>query len=218
MDRMDVPGSEYAGVYFSQWGEDVILWHFLRDKREGFYVDVGAHHPYFLSNTARLHNFNGWTGINVEPDERLFQEFLRVRPKDINLCCGVGATDGVQKMAIFEEAAVNSFDAESVRVQIAHAGRVPKEWREVPVRTLRGILDEHLPAGRTIDLLNVDAEGLDLVVLESNDWSRYRPGIVLVEDHQMNLMAVENSPTFRFMRDLGYRFNSQTLATSVYTA
>jgi FkbM family methyltransferase len=203
-------------VHFSQWGEDVVLWHFLRTRRNGFYVDVGAHHPHRLSNTAALHHFNDWSGINVEPDERLFRNFITMRPNDINLCCGVGAEDGIQKMAIFEDGAVNSFDPHSVAIQVEKAGKVLKEWREVPVRTLRSILDEHLPAGRKVDVLNVDAEGLDLVVLESNDWSRYRPELVLVEDHKMNLANVAANQTFGFLRGYGYRLVAQTLATSIY--
>jgi hypothetical protein len=66
-------------------GEDVVLWHYLMRQHGGFYVDVGAHHPHRLSNTALLHHYNGWTGINVEPDERLMAAFLQMRPNDINL-------------------------------------------------------------------------------------------------------------------------------------
>ncbi len=52
----------------------------------------------------------------------------------------------------------------------------------MPVFTLREVLDKYLPQGQTIDFLNIDAEGRDLNVLESNDWSRYRPRVIIVED------------------------------------
>jgi FkbM family methyltransferase len=203
-------------VHFSQWGEDVVLWHYLMRQRGGFYVDVGAHHPHRLSNTALLHHYNGWTGINIEPDARLMAAFLEVRPNDINLCCGVGAENGVKRMAIFEDGAVNSFDEAAVEIQISRAGKKLSEWRDIPVRTLTSVLDEHLPVGRTIDLLNVDAEGWDLVVLKSNDWDRYRPGIILVEDHKMNLAKVSDNETFKYLSGYGYRLVAQTLATSIY--
>lgn len=206
----------HLNVHFSQWGEDVVLWHFLRTRRDGFYVDVGAHHPQSLSNTALLHHYNGWSGINVEPDQRLYERFLRTRPGDINICCGVGAVDGVQKMAIFEDGAVNSFDHEAVDFQIARGGKKLNEWRDVPIRTLKSILDEHLPSGKKIDVLNVDVEGWDLIALASNDWSRYKPEIILVEDHKMNLANVAQNETWSFLNNLGYRLISQTLATSIY--
>lgn len=203
--------------HFSQWGEDVVLWHFFRTKHGGFYVDVGAHHPYRMSNTALLHCFNGWSGINVEPDQRLFAEFPKARPNDINLCCGIGAEDGTARMAIFEDGAVNSFDPEAVEIQITRAGKKLNEWRDVPIRTLKGILDEHMPAGKAIDVLNVDAEGWDLVVLESNDWTRYKPTMILVEDHKMRLGDAASNGTWKFLTGHGYRLVAQTLATSIYT-
>jgi FkbM family methyltransferase len=203
-------------VHFSQWGEDIVLWHYLMRQRGGFYVDVGAHHPHRLSNTALLHHYNGWSGINIEPDERLIAAFLEIRPDDINICCGVGAEDGVMRMAIFEDGAVNSFHEASIEIQLTHGGKKLKEWRDVPVRTLKSILDEHLPSGRSIDLLNVDAEGLDFVVLKSNDWDRYRPLFILVEDHKMNLSRAYEGQVLQLLKGYGYRLVAQTLATSIY--
>lgn len=51
----------------------------------------------------------------------------------------------------------------------------------VPTKPLSEILDEHLPPGQHIDVLSVDVEGLDAVVLESNDWPRYQPTVVCGE-------------------------------------
>ncbi len=203
-------------VHFSQWGEDVVLWHYLRQQRNGFYVDVGAHHPHRLSNTALLHHYNDWHGINVEPDPTLIEAFQKIRPNDINVCCGVGAENGTLRMAFFEDKAVNSFDPQAVEIQIRHGGKVLAGWRDVPVRTLASILDEHVPAGRTIDLLNVDVEGWDLIALQSNDWNKYIPTFILIEDHKMNLAAASSNEIFQFLSVKGYQLIAQTLATSIY--
>ena len=40
-------------VRFSQYGEDTIIRKYF-NKSEGFYIDVGAHHPFRQSNTAFL--------------------------------------------------------------------------------------------------------------------------------------------------------------------
>jgi hypothetical protein len=48
---------------------------------------------------------------------------------------------------------------------------------------LREILDEYLPVRQKVDFMNVDVEGKDLEVLESNDWVKYRPTLVVVEDN-----------------------------------
>jgi len=208
--------SGHGAVHFSQWGEDIILWHFLSQRRNGFYVDVGAHHPHYLSNTALLYHYNQWSGINVEPDDRLIEHFVQHRPGDVNLCCGVGAENGTQRLATFDDGTVNSFDPHEVENQLAHGGKKLLGWRDVRVRTLADILDEHLPAGRTVDVLNVDVEGWDLQVLQSNDWSRYQPEFILIEDHAMYLMKVRENRIALFLETLGYRLISQTLATSIY--
>lgn len=201
---------------FSQFGEDAVLWPMLRTVKGGFYVDIGAHHPFRLNNTALLHNYNGWSGINVDADQRYINEFNKIRPNDINICCGVGAEAGKATMAIFADGAVNSFDAQLIKHAQADGTRQVSELREMQIRTLADILDSYLPDGRKIDLLNIDAEGWDTAILESNNWDRYRPALILVEDHTMTLTNVERSATYRLLRSRGYALFSQSWATSFY--
>jgi FkbM family methyltransferase len=206
----------FGHLMFSQFGEDGVLWPMLRNVKGGFYVDIGAHHPFRLSNTALLHNYNGWSGINVDADQRYIDEFNRVRPNDVNICCGVGGEPGKATMAIFADGAVNSFDAKEIEKAQANGARTVAEMREMQIRTLADILDTHLPAGKTIDLLNIDAEGWDTSILQSNNWTRYRPALILVEDHTMTLTDVERSASYRLLRSHGYALFSQTAATSFY--
>jgi hypothetical protein len=55
---------------------------------------------------------------------------------------------------------------------------------QVQVRPLGDILKEHLPANQSIDFMTVDCEGHELAVLKSNDWERFRPSVLLVEEHR----------------------------------
>jgi hypothetical protein len=54
----------------------------------------------------------------------------------------------------------------------------------VPAERLDAVLETHLPSGLAIDLMSVDCEGHDLVVLQSNDFERFRPHVLVVEDHK----------------------------------
>lgn len=45
--------------YYSHCGEDVFVDAYFRNKKQGFYVDVGAHHPKRYSNTALLYERGG---------------------------------------------------------------------------------------------------------------------------------------------------------------
>lgn len=164
---------------FSQHGEDLVIDALLGSPAEGTYVDVGANDPSELSNTRRFYD-RGWRGINIEPNAELFAAFERLRPKDVNLNIGVAESVGEMTFYRMEPSTLSTFDREASRDNLAHPGSRLVGELPVPVRPLAAVLDEHL-ADRSIDFLSVDTEGLDLAVLQSNDWERYRPRLVLVE-------------------------------------
>lgn len=70
---------------------------------------------------------------------------------------------------------------------------------------LSAVLEEHFPEGRTLDLLNVDVEGLDYEVLESNDWDTYRPKVVVIELMADDLFDLQNDPSTVLLKNLRYR-------------
>lgn len=70
-----LPISGHAKLSFSQEGEDMLLDRFFMNQKDGFYVDVGAHHPERFSNT-NYYYLRGWRGINIEADPSLMKEFV----------------------------------------------------------------------------------------------------------------------------------------------
>lgn len=204
----------HVKVSFSQLGEDGILWWLFNDRANGFYVDVGCHHPYKFSNTAILHLCNGWNGINIDMDQRSIDAFNNIRPNDINLCIAIGAESGQMEASFFKEGAVNSLDPGAAsNPQWAHSF---EEKRLVDVRPLRDILKEHLPEGKQIDFLNIDAEGFDYAVLTSNDWSRYKPEVIAIEAHGFDPANPQGNATFDMLSQLGYSLISHCVVTSFY--
>ena len=206
----------FAKASYSQFGEDGILaWIFPPGPSAGNYIDVGCHHPLRLSNTAMFHLQRGWSGINIDPDERAIAEFERLRPGDINLCMGVAATAGEREMAFFEEGAINTF-ADDANIHPAYTGREYVR-RRVPVAPLSMIVKEHWPKDWSPAYLNVDAESFDLEVLMSNDWSSFRPYCITVEDDKIDLRSPSASSSFSFLTSVGYRLMSHAAVTSFYT-
>jgi FkbM family methyltransferase len=192
-------------VSYSQQGEDMILHCLFQGHRTGFYVDVGAHHPSRFSNTYFFY-LRGWRGINIDAMPGSMDAFREVRPEDINLECGVAEVAGRLTFYRFDEPAVNSFSREVSEARAAEGHFRLIDRTEVPTRPLAEILSEHLSPGRPIDFLNVDAEGLDLEVLRSNDWSRFRPKVVVAEDIDVLMLDdLGRSPIVEFLRGHGYR-------------
>ena len=58
------------------------------DNSTGRFIDVGAFHPFKLSNTMLLSQL-GWRGINIDCDPVKIARFERLRPRDQNICAAV---------------------------------------------------------------------------------------------------------------------------------
>jgi FkbM family methyltransferase len=203
---------EYYSFSFSQEGEDGILQRLFESKSLGFYVDVGSHHPQRFSNTYRFY-LRGWHGINIDPLPGSKKGFDILRNRDINLEAGVSDSTDELVYHAFQEPALNTFDpgiAESRVSQLISKAKVK-------VRTLTDILDQYLPANQNIDFLTIDVEGLDLQVLRSNDWTRYRPTYVLAEALGMrDICQVIESDLHKYMNSLGYSFFAKCVNTLIF--
>lgn len=164
---------------FSQHGEDLWLDLLLGGQETGFYVDVGANHPRFNSNTQRFY-LRGWTGINIEPTHQGHALFEQERPRDINLQVAVAPVEGETTLyTLSNDTTLSTLNQETARQMAEQLGL---EVREGKVRTLplSKIFREYV-RGRSVDFMSIDAEGYDLEVLRTNDWSLYRPTLLVVE-------------------------------------
>lgn len=205
----------YARRSYGQEGEDVILERLLGAQSNGFYVDVGAHHPARFSNTLAFYD-RGWRGINIDPQPECFRLFRRVRPRDITVQAGVATADGVLTFYRFDDPALNTFSRELATERMAGATYRLIGEMQVPVRTLSGLLGEYLPPGQAIDFMTIDAEGFDMQVLRSNDWQAFRPAIVLIEALDTRLEDLLSHEQCLFMRGVGYEPVAKTVNTVFY--
>ena len=148
----------------------------FQDRVTGFYVDVGAADPINLSVTKWFYDL-GWSGINIEPNRKLFERLAADRPRDINLECGAGSavTEASFEPEVGE---LSTFDP---RTQAAarKAGTAGKS-RTVPVFPLTDILERHCEK-RAIDFLKIDVEGWEHEVLKGLDLHVYRPTVLIIE-------------------------------------
>jgi FkbM family methyltransferase len=204
----------YHQLSFSQEGEDIILARIFDRKDNGFYVDIGAHHPQRFSNTYYFY-LRGWRGINIDPLPFSMDEFERLRPLDINLELAVASSDEKLIYYQFNEPALNGFSEEISRQRDGIRGDYfITGTQEIQTHRLSEILDQYLPSGQVVDFMTIDVEGLDLEVLKSNDWSRFRPKVVLVEElNKLTLDKISESPIFQFMKNQGYTLYAKTVNT-----
>jgi FkbM family methyltransferase len=191
-----------ASINYSQTGEDAVVRSLLDETRPGVYVDVGCHDPIRSSNTLSLY-LHGWRGVNIDANPRLIDRFRKVRRRDIAVCAAISDQQQTVVFHEFEDELVSTVSEE-----------VLPEWeskwkkrgdRMVKTRTLDSVLVEHLPPETEIDLLSVDVEGHDLNVLRSVNLDVFRPKLIVVEMHHLQLRRVQENPLTRYLEERGFR-------------
>jgi FkbM family methyltransferase len=202
---------------YAQEGEDRVLARFLGNQEKGFYVDIGAHHPQRFSNTYHFY-LNGWSGINVDAMPDSMAEFKKVRPRDINLEAAISDRKESLTYYEFNETALNGFSKELSDKRDGLRDYKVVATHQIETQTLAEILDENLPQGQTIDFMSVDVEGLDLQVLRSNDWGKYRPRFVLAESLQTteSIDSLKESEIFCYMISSGYHLCAKLFYTTIF--
>ena len=206
-----------ASRSFSQDGEDMIIRSLYEEKYNytGFYIDIGALHPFRFSNTMYFYE-RGWRGINIEPTPTAIDLFNKFRPEDINLNIGVGKEYEELTFHCFNEPALNSFSTELSAQRDGEKSYFITERIPIKVYPLDEILDTHVPAGRHIDFMSIDVEGLDLQVLQSNNWEKFRPDYLLVEDILDDMDNLNNSEIYRFVTQRDYKLVAKTIRTLIF--
>jgi len=189
-----------AALTYAQGGEDMALYkrlkHLVPKEMNGFYVDIGCGAPHQLSNTYLFYCF-GWRGICVDANPDHTASWAEYRPEDIFVCSAVGEVTGTTTL----------FRSEEKNWGFARIGAPPqgrsKPGIEVPMRRLDHILAEHA-GNKPIAFMTIDVEGSELGVLASNDWSRWKPYVILVECNDFKFEAWTESPSVRLLQKEGY--------------
>lgn len=193
---------------YSQLGEDLVIDQLLGYKDRGIYVDIGAHHPTRLSNTKRFYN-RGWKGINVDPNSSLIDRFKIERERDLNLVLGVSKKNGFLYFYEFFPSTLSTFSSREAKKYISQGFKLIDK-KKVAVKTLSYILEKY-SKNQSIDFLSIDTEGTDLEVLQSNNWKKYKPHFICVENHGKNKDLVN------FLKKHGYQLKYNNGLNSIFS-
>lgn len=194
---------------FSQDSEDEILEKIFLGKNDGFFVDIGAHHPKVYSNTYKFY-LKGWSGVNIDPRPGIMDEFEKLRPRDVNLELGIAEEKGETDFYIFDAPAVSTFDRETAYGRNVINGFKHIETRKIKTDLLINIFDKYI-GDKIIDFLSIDVEGLEFIILKQNDWQKYRPKVIVCEmlftnvaDNTNPIMSNSGSQFWSLIENLKY--------------
>src|SRR3954453_23954535 len=158
---------------YAQAGEDMLARFGFGELgiRRPTYLDLGAHHPKWLSNTYHFYR-RGSRGVCVEADPMLCRKLERRRPRDTCLNVAVGPTAGEAVLHLMSQSALNTTSAEAV-ADYQKSGQRQREGIRVPILPPATIVDVYCRG--VPDLVSLDVERADLDVLRAWDFKRHRP-------------------------------------------
>lgn len=183
----------------------------------GFYVDIGAFAPIQHSNTYWFYR-RGWSGINIDATPGSMKIFHRLRQRDVNLELAISSREGELAYYCWGIPNVMNTTSKEVADQLAsQSGQSPKKLT-IKSRTLEHVLDEYLPKGQNIDFLTVDVENHNFEAIKSNNWTKYRPSIVLVEADNdcTTIEAITASEMYSFFKNNGYKMCAWVKPTIIF--
>lgn len=205
----------YSLKSYSQEGEDMILRRLFGSQKTGFYIDVGAHHPMRFSNTYFFYK-NGWQGINIDAMPNSMKLFNKLRPRDINIEKPISDKKQVLTYYAFNEPAFNGFSKELSQERNRKGNYFIEFTKDMETLTLEEVLEFHLPADHEIDFLSIDVEGLDFMVLKSNDFEKYKPKVILIEILGSSLKGIEQNEISKLLYGHNYLIYAKTANTVIF--
>jgi FkbM family methyltransferase len=177
--------------------EDRLKAEFFDGAPAGYFVEVGANEPQRGSQTWQFERA-GWSGVLVEPQPDLASQLRRTRRARVfDVACSSPAN--ASKTARLYLLGPHS----SLKRELVVTGVVPHGAIDVLARTLDDILEE-AEAPAPIDFVSIDVEGHEIEVLKGFDLRRWRPRLLLIEDHVTSLAV------HRFLTRGGYRLIRRT--------
>jgi FkbM family methyltransferase len=179
------------------------------------YVDVGAFHPFHYSNTYVLHK-RGWHGVNIDPNPESISLFKKHRPRDTNVQCGVAVEKSEQTYYVYNHQSCNTFSNEQAKLNESKKHLRLLSADKVPCLPLHQVLAQHLPEEVHVDLLNIDVEGMDLLVLQTVDWKQFAPRIVVIESEVRKGSDLFGNPTYLFLKEKGYELRAWMGASLIF--
>ncbi|MBK7853851.1 MAG: FkbM family methyltransferase [Bacteroidetes bacterium] len=202
---------------YSQCGEDMMIDFILEALfiKNPTYLDVGCNDPLYLNNTYFFYKYKNGKGILVEPNPHLVNKIKSKRQNDFLLNAGIGlgeVTEANYYMMDWHE--FNTFsETVAKETQEHYKGQNNlKQVIKVKLITINEILETHFKTPP--DILSIDVEGLDLEILKTLNFEKFRPKIICTETKVAG--NINQNPIVSFLSEKGYAMFCKTPINGIF--
>ena len=203
---------------YSQHGQDVyLIENIYKNKRNGYFIELGASDGKHISNTYLLEQRYDWKGICIEPNAKFYKKLVKNRKPSTVCVNSLVYKDTCSKTFISADYLSGIADTitrgylrkKDVRAKFSWA---KDETELLNTVTLTTILEKY-NAPKFIEYLSLDTEGSEYDILQGLDFNKYIIGYICVE-HNNNTEQRDNIR--KLLVNNGYVFHRENIIDDEY--
>ncbi|SHM61135.1 FkbM family methyltransferase [Flavobacterium saccharophilum] len=179
-------------LYFSQYKQDQFLDKVLFNKKKnGFFIDVGAHDGVTISNSIFFEKYRSWKGICIEPNPIIYDKLVKNRSSvNLNVCIGnsnetVKFTQvvGYSEMLSGVTSKYDEHHLDRINDEISQNGG---EIKSIEVQMIRLEYINEIEE-KKIDFISIDTEGNEFDIIKSIDFEKISVKVLVIENNYKNV-------------------------------
>ena len=180
--------------YFSQAGQDKFVYNnFFREKKNGYFLEIGAFDGIQGSNCLFFEKFKNWNGLAIEPSPTQFEKLKRNRKcKLINK-----AASAISGKMTFIEIDSSGSDSQLSCLEKYYSDKSQSVLKKnnlkkymVEVLTFEEILKN--VDKEVIDYCSIDIEGAETALIKNFNFSNYKIKVLSIENNWSDKIKYDN--------------------------
>jgi FkbM family methyltransferase len=182
--------------HYSQFKQDLNVLKFYNNKKDLFFLDIGANDGITYSNTYLLEKKYNWKGICSEPLPKAYDKLIKCR----SVICDQNAVFSESNLKLF-------FSCSNIISGITdyidcHTGVKKKKQIEVNTITLNDLLHKY-NSPNIIHYLSLDTEGTEFEILKNVNFNQYK---FLCINLEHNFIEPKRTEIRNLLEDNGYLY------------
>ena len=190
----------------SQISQDLFVLYFTQQKKDGYFIEIGACDGKHLSNTFSLEK-RGWTGIICEPSNFWLQ---KIKNRKCILSKKAVFSESGKKLIFNEVPKHPELSGFNDYLDNDNNSKLRKDFSSYEVETisLNDLISEHVDK-KQIDYISIDTEGSEFEILKNFDFKKQQVEIFTIEH---NFLDEKRAKIFKIMTENNYKRVFETLS------
>lgn len=205
---------------YSQAGEDKCIEFIFTNKsiigdKKFSYLDIGSNDPIVGNNTYYFYK-KGGRGVLVEPNLNWVKKTKTKRSEDVFINAGIAFDDTTEAdYYTFGWAhCLNTFSKEQADYVVSLGHKLDKTTK-IKLIKINDVLEKYFKT-EAPDIVSIDVEGLELPILNTLNFEKYRPILFCIESNKKNYKYGSEHKIINFMENLNYAYVADTAVNMIF--